>query len=102
MTTILFKKFLSILKRLIPSGISLTNCHPLILDGHGSHVILQTIKQAHQFGSNMVILPSYISHVLQPLDVSCFKSFKTTFEKEKDGAMVKNNYNAPNNLTLAS
>jgi hypothetical protein len=26
------------------------------------------------------------------LDVSCFKPFKTTFRKENDGAMAKNNY----------
>jgi hypothetical protein len=47
MTTYLFKEFLSFFKMLVLSGISLTNCHILILDGHGSHVILQTIEQAH-------------------------------------------------------
>jgi len=39
----------------------------------------------------MVTLPSHTSHALQPLDVSCFKPFETTFKKEKDNAMVKNN-----------
>ncbi len=47
MTTYLFKEFPSFFKRLILGGIFLTNHHLLILDGHGSHVTLQTIEQAH-------------------------------------------------------
>jgi hypothetical protein len=62
-----------------------TNYHQLILDGHGSHVIFKAIKQAHQFGLDMVTLPLHISHVLQPFDVSSFKPFKTAFKKERDG-----------------
>jgi hypothetical protein len=34
------------------------------------------------------------------LDISCFKPFKTTFKKEKDGAMAKNNYLESNKITL--
>jgi hypothetical protein len=34
------------------------------------------------------------------LDISCFKPFKTTFRKEKDGAMAKNNYLESNKITL--
>jgi hypothetical protein len=33
------KKLLSFLENFVPSGIFLTSCHLLILDGHGSHVI---------------------------------------------------------------
>jgi nitrate reductase NapE component len=50
----------------------------------------------------MVILPTQISHVLQPLDVTCFKPFKATFRKERDSTMVKNNYLEPNKTTLAT
>jgi len=71
------------------------------MDGHGFHVILQAIEQAHQFGLNMVTLWSHISHVLQPLDVSCFKPFKIAFKKKRDVAMVRNNYIEPNKVTLA-
>jgi hypothetical protein len=39
---------------------------------------------------------------LQPLDVTCFKPFKSTFRKERDSAMVENNYFEPNKTTLAT
>jgi hypothetical protein len=50
--------------------------HLLVLDGHGSHVILKTVSQAQEMGLNMIILPSHTSHAFQPLDVSCLKSFR--------------------------
>jgi len=68
------------------------------VDGHNSHVTLEAIEQAHEFGLNMVTLPVHTSHALQPFDVSCLKLFKTTFRKEKDVAMSKNNYMELNNL----
>jgi len=34
------------IKRSIPNGISLTNRHMFILDGHASHVTLEAIEQA--------------------------------------------------------
>jgi len=92
MTTSFSKKNLSFLKRSIPSGISLTNRHLLILDEHRSHVAFEAIKQAKKFGLDMIILPSHTSHAFQPLDVVCFKPFKTTFRKERDITMIKRNY----------
>jgi hypothetical protein len=50
----------------------------------------------------MITLPSHTSHALQPLDVSCCEPFKTTFKKEKDNSMVKNNYNELDKVTFAS
>jgi hypothetical protein len=102
MTSFLFKGFLSFFKKSIPCEISQSNQHLLILNGHGSHVTLEAIAQAHEFGLNMVTLQAHTSHVLEPLDVSCFKPFKTTFKKKKDNAMVKNNHCEPYNYTLAS
>jgi hypothetical protein len=100
MTTFLFKKFLSFFKRCIPSGISITNKHLLILDGHGSHVTLEAIEQAQEFGLDMIILPLHTSHAFQPLDVACFKPFKITFRMEKDITMVRRNYTKPNKIAL--
>jgi hypothetical protein len=100
MITSLFKELLYFFKRSIPNGISLTNRHLLILDGHGSHVTFETIEQAKEFGLDMITLPSHTSHALQPLDVGCFKPFKTTFRKERDITMVKRNYTELDKITL--
>jgi dissimilatory sulfite reductase (desulfoviridin) alpha/beta subunit len=64
MTTFLLKEFLSFFKRFITNGISITNRHPLILDGHGSHVTLEAIEQVQEFGLDMITLPLHTSHEL--------------------------------------
>jgi hypothetical protein len=64
MTTFLFKKKLSFFKRSILSGISITNRHLFILDGHGCHVTLEAIEQVQDFGLDMIALPLHISHAL--------------------------------------
>jgi len=38
---------------------SFTNQHLLVLDGHGSHVTLEAIKHAQEFGLHMITLPSH-------------------------------------------
>jgi hypothetical protein len=81
MTNFLFKLLLFFFKRLILSGISLANKHLFILDGHGSHATLKAIEQTQTFKLNMITLPSHTNHTLQPLNVACFKPFKTTFKK---------------------
>ncbi len=40
-------------------GISLTNKHMVIVDGHGSHVTFEVIKQAQAFRLDMVTLFSH-------------------------------------------
>ncbi len=79
---------MSLFKNLVLGGISQFNRHLLILDGHGSHVTLEAIRQAQTFGLHMTTLHSHTSHALQLLDMSYFKPFKTTLKKEKDNAMV--------------
>jgi len=88
-------------QRSIPNGISLTNKHLLILDGHGSHVTLETIEQAKEFRLYMINLLSHTSHAFQPLDVVCFKPFKNDFKKERDATMVKRNYKKLDKIILA-
>ena len=60
-------------------GISAENKHLLVLDGHNSHVTLESKHLAMNSGLDIISLPSQTSHALQPLDVSCFKPFKTAF-----------------------
>ncbi len=46
----------------------------------------------------MITLLSHTSHALQPLDVFCFKPFKTTFRKVRDVAMSRSNHQELDNL----
>jgi hypothetical protein len=80
---------------------SLSNWHLLFIDGHGNHVTLEAIKQAKDLGLNMITLPSHTSHSLQPLDVSCFKPFKTTFKKVKNAVIFRSNHMELDKITLA-
>jgi hypothetical protein len=61
---IFIQGILVILQNLVSSGISQSNTHLLILDGHGSHVTLEEIGQAQTFGLYMITLPSHTSHAL--------------------------------------
>jgi hypothetical protein len=78
----------------------LSPIHLLVLDGHDIHVILKTISQAQEMGLNTITLPSHTSLALQPLDVSCFKPFKTTFRRVRDLAMFRNNHMELKKITL--
>ena len=62
----------------------------LVLDGHGSHITIDVIEYARANKIHMLCLPSHTSHVLQPLDVGGFKSFKSFFSKVCRQYMAKN------------
>jgi hypothetical protein len=84
-----FKEFFSFFKRSIPKDIFQSKLHLLVLDGHGSHVMLEAIKETQQFGLNMVTLPFHTFNALRHLDVRCFKPFKMTFRKEETMPWLK-------------
>ena len=90
--------FIECLKR--GPGIDLQNRHVLILDGHNSHVTLEVVRISMESGLDIVSLPSHTSHALQPLDVSCFKSFKTAFRKIRDRWSLRNKTKAVDKRTL--
>jgi hypothetical protein len=46
--------------------------------------MLEAIEQAYEARLDMITLPSHTSHVLQPLNVKCFRPFNSAFKKEKD------------------
>jgi hypothetical protein len=77
-----------------------TNCYLLVLDGHGPHVTLKAIKQEMDIGVDMITLLSHTLHALQPLNVFCFKPFKTTFRKERDVVMAISKYQELNKIAL--
>ena len=53
----------------------------LIKDGHGSHITLDVIELARKNDIHLLCLPSHTSHILQPLDIGVFKSFKSGYSK---------------------
>ena len=53
----------------------------LIQDGHGSHLSLDVIQLARENDIHFLCLPAHTTHLLQPLDVSVFKSLKSNFSK---------------------
>ena len=53
----------------------------LIEDGHGSHITLDVIEMARKNDIHLLCLPAHTSHILQPLDIGVFKSFKTHYSK---------------------
>ena len=64
----------------------LTNIPPtrpvlLIMDGHGTHMSIKLIELARSNDVHLLCLPSHTTHVLQPLDVGVFKSFKGNWSK---------------------
>jgi len=83
------------------SNLSPTNCHLFILDDHNSHVTLNVVHKATGVGLNLITLPSHTSCALQPLDVSCFKPFKTTFKAYKDVWTLANKRRGANKEDLA-
>ncbi|MCO5587327.1 hypothetical protein L7F22_041276 [Adiantum nelumboides] len=80
----LFQAWLQHFDNSIMIGIGKESRHLLILDGHRSHVSLEVVAKAHASGIDIITLPAYTSHKLQPLDLLVFKSLKVQFQKERD------------------
>lgn len=57
----------------------------LIYDGHSTHLSLNLLETARSEDIHIIKLPPHSSHLLQPLDISVFKSLKTYW----DEALVK-------------
>lgn len=53
----------------------------LIFDGHSTHIQLKILEDAQKCGVTIIKLPSHASHLLQPLDLSVFKSMKNTWDE---------------------
>ncbi|XP_041377445.1 uncharacterized protein LOC121389863 [Gigantopelta aegis] len=62
----------------------------LILDNHETHISLAVIDLAKENGVILLTIPPHTSHKLQPLDVSCFKPFKTAYARAVENWMRSN------------
>jgi hypothetical protein len=56
-------------------------------------VTINVVHKAMGVGFDLITLPSHIIHTLKPLDVTCFKPFKTTFRVYKDVWILVNKKN---------
>ena len=92
MTTQLFSHWISHFIRALESrgGVSPSNRHLLVVDGHNSHVTLEVVQKAMDVGLDIITLPSHTSHRLQPLDVSIFGPFKRAFKRYRDAWTLRN------------
>lgn len=90
MTKELFLNWLTHFFGSIPGGVSPENKHLLVLYGHGSHIVVQTIEEANNLCIDMLTLPAHTTHRFQPLDVSVFGSFKNYFRNERASWMENN------------
>ncbi|CAK1583778.1 unnamed protein product [Parnassius mnemosyne] len=52
----------------------------IIYDGHSSHVTVDVVQLAIRHGITILKLPPHTSHLLQPLDVAVFRSFKCKWD----------------------
>ena len=102
MTRWLFESWISHFIECLKRGprIDLTNWHLLILDGHNSHVTLEVVKISMESSLDIVSFSSHTSHALQPLDIACFKSFKTAFRQIRDAWCLTNKNQVVGKQTL--
>ena len=61
----------------------------LIYDGHKKHFSVPLFQWAEEHHIIIFTLPAYTSHILQPLDKSCFQPFQTLFAQKKN-LLLKN------------
>lgn len=62
----------------------------LLLDGHSTHYQPEVVRLAASKGVIMFALPPHTTHVAQPLDVTCFHSLKTYWDRECNNYMAAN------------
>lgn len=62
------------------------------MDGHHSHNTPKFKDYCDEKDIITIYLPPHASHLLQPLDVSCFSPLKREYGKQLEGAMRKNTH----------
>lgn len=69
---------------------SIAEKHIIILDGHHSHITLAAIEYARLHGIELITLPPYCTHEMQPLDKTFFKALKSANNSSADTWVVAN------------
>ena len=60
------------------------------MDGNSSHVTINVIELACENNIHLLWLPAHTSHILQPLDVGVFYSFKINYSKACKNYIINN------------
>ncbi|KAI1002391.1 hypothetical protein K3495_g5811 [Podosphaera aphanis] len=53
----------------------------LLVDGHGSHTNVDFQWECYQNKAHLIYMPPHTSHILQPLDLSCFSPLKARYRQ---------------------
>lgn len=67
-------------------------CQLLILDRHESHHSLEFQEICQKNSIFTLCIPAHSSHLLQPLDISCFPLLKRVYSREVEG-LIRNHIN---------
>ncbi|CAN0576914.1 unnamed protein product, partial [Ectocarpus sp. 12 AP-2014] len=82
-------------RQLLDRGLINGTPHVLVLDGHASHVTYEVVKLARDLNIVLYHIPSHSSHVVQPLDVGSFGSFKREITKVLSAFPARNGGRVP-------
>ncbi|XP_045778739.1 uncharacterized protein LOC123876488 [Maniola jurtina] len=74
--------FYNYMKRIVIPGLGENRPVLMIYDGHSTHVDTRVVALASENNITILKLPAHTSHLLQPLDLAVFKSFKTSWDKK--------------------
>lgn len=74
----------------------------LLQDSHVSHVSIELIEFTRENGVHLLCLPAHTTHILQPLDVGVFRSFKAHFSKACRAYLMKNPGQVITTVVIAS
>lgn len=70
----------------------------LFMDSHASHLSPALLSKAAENDIHLVTFPSHTTHLLQPLDVSVYKSLKSAFREEIYKFMKQNPQERPGRM----
>lgn len=88
MNSMIFLKWLEHFENNVPGDIK----RPLLLvfDGYTSHYSDEIIEKAIQLKVLLILLPANATHLIQPLDVAVFRSFKLCLKTKMHDYMIDN------------
>jgi hypothetical protein len=87
MTSAIFLRWLDHFASSLPPGTKRQVM--LVYDGYGDHYNDEIVSKSIEVGVILVLLPANATHLVQPLDVSVFKPFKTVLKRQIEHFMCE-------------